>query len=84
MMTNWSMLDASIEHLTRNDTQFSEMVFDSRERTSTTKDKTKEHVMFEARSSKATTMLKICRRFSRFDLSRENILAASCTALCQL
>jgi len=43
MMTNWSMLCASIEHITRNNTQFSEMVLDSWERPSL-KDKTKECV----------------------------------------
>jgi hypothetical protein len=37
------MLDASIEHLTRNNTQFSEMVLDSWERPSL-KDKTKERL----------------------------------------
>lgn len=32
MIANWSMLSASIEQITRDDTQFSEMVLDSRER----------------------------------------------------
>ena len=76
MITNWSMLCASIEHITRNNTQFSEMVLDSWERPSYM-DKTKERVMFETKSSEATIMLKIGRHLSRFDLSRENILAVS-------
>ena len=45
MITNWSMLCASIEHITRNNTQFSEMVLDSWERPSYM-DKTKEYMRF--------------------------------------
>jgi hypothetical protein len=43
MTANWSMFCTSIEYKTRDDTQFSEMVSDTRERPAA-KDKTKELV----------------------------------------
>jgi hypothetical protein len=50
MAANWSVLCASIEHITRYDTQFSEMVLDSWERPRP-KDKTKESFALSALSS---------------------------------
>lgn len=43
MMTNWSVLCASIEHITRHNTHSRNLVLDSWERPSL-KDKTKEHM----------------------------------------